>query len=121
MEPIDSRDPFLFHKTTQRGVFEKARKDSPACEDVLLFNEQDELTEFTIGNLVVEREGKLFTPPVSCGLLPGTFRAFLLESGQVAEARLPVGRLNECTKIFRVNSVREWEEVTIAPPELPAL
>jgi para-aminobenzoate synthetase/4-amino-4-deoxychorismate lyase len=109
--PVDTRDIFLFHKTTRREVYEEARTDFHDVDDVLLYNERLELTEFTIGNLVVEINGRRLTPPVSCGLLPGTFRAHLLETDQVAEAVIPVGRLKQCTAIFRINSVREWERV----------
>jgi para-aminobenzoate synthetase / 4-amino-4-deoxychorismate lyase len=111
--PINSSDIFLFHKTTRRHVHDLARAAHPDCEDVLLYNEQGELTEFTIGNLVVELEGKLLTPPVECGLLAGTFRAALLETGTVTERVIPLPRLRECTKVYRVNSVRKWEEVII--------
>jgi para-aminobenzoate synthetase/4-amino-4-deoxychorismate lyase len=71
------------------------------------------LTEFTIGNLVVELDGKLFTPPISCGVLAGTFRAHLVETGQVVERTISVGQLKDCTKIFRVNSIRRWQRVQI--------
>jgi para-aminobenzoate synthetase / 4-amino-4-deoxychorismate lyase len=109
--PIYSNDVFLFHKTTRRGVYERAGASHPDCDDVLLYNEHGELTEFTIGNLVVELDRELVTPPVECGLLPGTFRAHLLETGKATERIVPLHRLKECTKIYRVNSVRQWETV----------
>ncbi|HVF25680.1 MAG TPA: aminodeoxychorismate synthase component I [Anaerolineales bacterium] len=112
-QPIDSDNVFLFHKTTKRDFYESARKAAPGFDDVLLYNELDELTEFTIGNLVVELEGKYFTPPLSCGLLAGTFRAHLLETGQVAERTLQVNELKHYTQIFMVNSVRKWQRVEI--------
>jgi para-aminobenzoate synthetase/4-amino-4-deoxychorismate lyase len=62
---------------------------------------------------VFELDGELITPPVACGLLAGTFRAELLETGKVTEHVIPLHRLKECTKIYRVNSVRKWEEVII--------
>jgi para-aminobenzoate synthetase/4-amino-4-deoxychorismate lyase len=83
----------------------------PASEDVLLYNERGDLTEFTIGNLVVERNGQLITPPIECGLLSGTFRAHLLETGQITEGIVSTQQLQGCTKIFRVNSLRKWEVV----------
>jgi len=112
-EPIHSGNIFLYHKTTQRGVYESARKDFPDYDDVLLYNEKGELTEFTIGNLVVELDGKFFTPPLTCGVLPGTFRAHLLETGQVLERTLRIQQLKDCTEVFRVNSVRKWQKVRI--------
>ena len=82
-------------------------------DDVLLYNENNELTEFTIGNLVVEINGELFTPPLSCGLLAGTFRAHLLETQQIKERVIRKDELPGCTKIFLINSVRKWVEVEI--------
>jgi para-aminobenzoate synthetase/4-amino-4-deoxychorismate lyase len=110
---VNSDDVFLFHKTTYRTVYKKARADFPDCEDVLLYNQLGELTEFSIGNLVVELDSQLMTPPKDCGLLAGTFRAYLVETGQVVEKVIPIERLRECTKLFRVNSIRTWEKVEI--------
>ena len=112
-KPIDSGNVFLFHKTTRRDVYDAARKGNQELDDVLLHNERGQLTEFTIGNLVVELDGQLLTPPVSCGVLAGTFRAHLLETGQVEERTIPVEWLTHCTKIFRVNSIRRWQIVEI--------
>jgi para-aminobenzoate synthetase/4-amino-4-deoxychorismate lyase len=112
-EPVQSGNVFLFHKTTRREVYEAARQGLEDRDDVLLYNEKGELTECTIGNLVVELEGRLFTPPISCGVLAGTFRAHLLETGQVVERTIPIEQLNKCTRVFRVNSVRGWQIVEI--------
>lgn len=114
-EPVDSSNIFLFHKTTRRDVYEVARKDFQNLDDVLLYNEKGELTEFTIGNLVIELENQLITPPISCGVLAGTFRADLLETGQVIEKAIPIEKLKESTKVFRVNSLRGWQSIEIQP------
>jgi para-aminobenzoate synthetase/4-amino-4-deoxychorismate lyase len=111
--PVDSNNVFLFHKTTQREVYESARRGFEELDDVLLYNELNQLTEFTIGNLVVEWNGQWLTPPISCGVLAGTFRAHLVETGQVLERTITIDQLNKCTKIFRVNSVRRWQRVEI--------
>lgn len=112
-EPVNSSDVFLFHKTTHREVYERARAPFPDCDDVLLYNQHGEVTEFTIGNLIVELDGKLVTPPIECGLLAGTFRADLLETGQVFERRFHVSEIARCTKVFRINSIRRWENVEL--------
>ena len=108
--PIDSNNLFFFHKTTCRDIYPTSQS---GFDDTLLFNEKDELTEFTIGNLVVEIDSQLFTPPVSCGLLAGTFRTYLLETNQIKERTILKDELNKCTKIFLVNSLRKWVEVKI--------
>lgn len=108
-QPVDSNNRFLFHKTTKRDVYEQAMIEG--YDDVLLFNENDELTEFTIGNLVVNIDGELFTPPIECGLLAGTFRAELLASGEIKERVISVSDLGKCEAVFLVNSLRKWVKV----------
>jgi para-aminobenzoate synthetase/4-amino-4-deoxychorismate lyase len=112
-KPIHSGNVYLYHKTTHREVYESARKDFPDCDDVVLYNEHNELTEFTIGNLVIDLDGKLFTPPLSCGLLPGTFRAHLLETNKITERVLYKEELKDCENIFLINSVRKWQKVVL--------
>ena len=118
-EPLDSRNVFLFHKTTLRDAYESARKGFEELDDVLLHNERGEVTEFTIGNLVVEMDHQLFTPPVSCGVLAGTFRAHLIETGQVRERIISIQQFINCTKIFRINSIRGWQEVELVRERHP--
>lgn len=108
--PIDSNNIFLFHKTTCRDMYPAAQKNS---DDILLFNEKEELTEFTIGNLVVKMNNEFFTPPISCGLLAGTFRAHLLETEQVKERIIKKDELQKCSEIFLVNSLRKWVKIEI--------
>ncbi|HAQ22091.1 MAG TPA: aminotransferase, partial [Acidimicrobiaceae bacterium] len=59
MVPVPSSHEFLYHKTTIREVYDDARARFPGAPDVLLFNEVGELTETTIGNLVIELDGAL--------------------------------------------------------------
>ena len=112
-EPVNSGNVFLFHKTTHRDQYDSARKEFPDHNDVLLYNQHGEVTEFTIGNVIVEMDGKLYTSPISCGVLAGTFRSHLLETGQVEERVIHINDLKKCTKFFFVNSVRKWQEVEI--------
>ena len=107
-QPVDSGDPFLYHKTTERSAFEQAHREAGDCDDVLLWNRQREITESTIANVVVRLHGRLLTPPVDCGLLPGTFRARLLAERRIAEERIPLAALDQAEELFLVNSVRGW-------------
>jgi para-aminobenzoate synthetase/4-amino-4-deoxychorismate lyase len=104
--PADSSNPFLYHKTTNRGLYEAARSAYPGYDDVLLLNEKGEVTESTIANLAVEMEGKLCTPPIECGVLPGTLRADLLERGALIERCITVGEMLRSPRVFLLNSVR---------------
>ncbi len=115
--PIDSGDEFLRHKTSRRSVYERALEARPGAEDVLLWNERRELTETCTANLVLEIGGRKLTPPVSSGLLAGTFRCHLLERGEIEEQVLPVGSLQRATHMFLVNSVRRTCELRLLPED----
>ncbi len=114
-EPVDANDPFLYHKTTGRSVFERARRDAGGGDDVLLWNRDREITESTVANVIVRLRGRLVTPPVSCGLLPGTLRARLLAEGRVHEGTVRLEDLADADEIFLVNSVRGWMRCRLAP------
>ncbi len=97
--PVDSSDRFLFHKTTRREFY---------SDDIIMWNERGEITESGIANVVVRIDGELVTPPVSCGLLPGTFRAHLLDRGEIKERVITIEELKNASEIYLINSVRKW-------------
>jgi para-aminobenzoate synthetase/4-amino-4-deoxychorismate lyase len=109
--PVDSSSRWLFHKTTRREVYDHHKAAHPDVWDVLLWNERHELTEFTRGNVVVELDGRKVTPPRECGLLGGVFRQELVDNGEIVEAVVTVSDLARATRIWFVNSLREWVEV----------
>jgi para-aminobenzoate synthetase / 4-amino-4-deoxychorismate lyase len=111
--PIDRSDPQLYHKTTQRRIYEQALKACPGYDDVILFNSDDQVTESTIANLVVELDGELVTPPLECGLLPGTCRGWMLDRHLIREEVLSIDKLLESPRIFLINSVRGMYQVSI--------
>lgn len=111
---VDSRDIFLYHKTTHRAVYNQALAANPGFDDVLLCNQRGELTESTRANLVISLEGILWTPPIQCGLLAGTMRAEMLERGELKERVLRPEDLRGAERIMLVNSVRGMYGVMIA-------
>ena len=111
--PVNSHDIFLFHKTTCRDVYDEARNDVDHCDDVILWNEKNQLTETTIANLFLEIDGELLTPPVECGLLAGTYRRYMLENGRVKEAVLRKSDLVNVSKIYVANSMRGLQEARL--------
>lgn len=111
--PIDRTSPFLYHKTTNRRVYEAAVRARPGFSDVLLFNDHGEITESTIANVVVEVDGTLVTPPVACGLLPGTLRGHLLDEGRIREGAVTIDMLRAAPPCFLLNSVRGFHPVSV--------
>jgi para-aminobenzoate synthetase/4-amino-4-deoxychorismate lyase len=113
--PVSRTDRWLHHKTTHRMIYERHRAEHPQAFDVLLWNDEGELTEFTIGNLVVELDGQRWTPPIGNGLLPGVFREAQLADGALHERVMTRADLARATRVWLINSLREWIEVVPYP------
>ncbi|MDE4086782.1 aminodeoxychorismate synthase component I [Planococcus maritimus] len=111
--PVDSRNAFLYHKTTNRGIYDQHQQHAPDAFSVLLWNDREELTEFTIGNVVAEKDGRFYTPPVSSGLLAGTYREQLIDEGRIETKVLKKEELHTFDAIWFINSVRGWMKVEI--------
>ena len=107
-QPVDSRDRFLFHKTTNRKIYDQAVAQRPDCDDVILWNERGEVTESSVANIVVLIDGQMFTPPRNSGLLAGTFREELLAEGKIRERVILNEELQQVSGFFLINSVRKW-------------
>ncbi|MBK9180070.1 MAG: chorismate-binding protein [Acidimicrobiales bacterium] len=112
-EPVSSADVRLFHKTTDRGGYERRRGQHPEADDVLLVNEHGHVTESTIANVVVLLDGRWVTPPLGDGCLPGVGRALLLEAGDVVEASVPLADLHRASALALVSSARGWRPAVL--------
>lgn len=102
---IDSRDPLLRHKTTRRALYEDALARAQGADEVVFLNERNEVCEGARTNVFfVEDSGRLLTPPLDCGLLPGVLRAHLLDQGRAREKILHRENLRD--GFFLGNSLR---------------
>jgi para-aminobenzoate synthetase/4-amino-4-deoxychorismate lyase len=106
--PVASNDRFLFHKTTNRLIYDQAIAQRPDCDDVVLWNERGEVTESSVANVVLPVDGQMFTPPQDSGLLAGTFRNQLLADGNIRERVIHKEELRQASDFLLINSVRKW-------------
>ena len=91
---------FTYFKTTYRPHLTVAKQEK------IYHNENGELLETSIGNLILQIAGKLYTPPINLGILPGIYRQHLLETGQVEERVLTLKELAQAEAIYGCNAVR---------------
>jgi para-aminobenzoate synthetase/4-amino-4-deoxychorismate lyase len=116
-ERTSSVDMFLRHKTTCRDrydrLYQQARADG--FDEILFLNEKEEVTEGAISNIFVQQGDRLLTPPLSSGVLPGTYRRHLLETNRTAEEQLlTLQDLESADAVFLCNSVRGMYQVKLA-------
>ena len=106
-EAIHADNVFRFHQTTRRETYDRllplAR--SQKLDDLLFCNDRGELTEGAMHSVFVKRGNELLTPPLHCGLLPGVYRRFVLESNSSArEELLRATDLAKADAIYLTNS-----------------
>lgn len=101
---------FLRHKTTVRTSYDAAWRAAEAqgAFDMLFFNTQGELTEGGRSNVFVKLDGRWYTPPLDCGLLPGVMRAVLLAdpAWNARERCLTLEDLRAAQEIVVCNALR---------------
>ncbi|MEQ8202686.1 MAG: bifunctional anthranilate synthase component I family protein/class IV aminotransferase, partial [Smithellaceae bacterium] len=113
----DSQDPFLYHKTTLRKLYDSEYRKcaESGYRDVIFCNEKNEITEGAISNIFIRRNGGCYTPPLRCGLLNGIGRQVMMEKLQAEEKILYWPDLQKADEIILTNSVRGATTVTLAP------
>jgi para-aminobenzoate synthetase/4-amino-4-deoxychorismate lyase len=114
-----AEDRFFFHKTTRRALYDESLKTAMAAgfKEILFENEQGFLTEGSFTNLFIARNGRLLTPALKHGVLPGTLRAALLDKRLAAEADLTRADLVSGAPVYVGNSLRGLVRVKLALPE----
>jgi para-aminobenzoate synthetase/4-amino-4-deoxychorismate lyase len=114
----DSNSPYLFHKTTLRRIYDDERVqvvDKKGYYEVLFVNEKGEVSEGSYTNIFLQKDGRLITPPVSCGLLPGVLRKYLLlhYPELVVEEKFTRKDLEQADAVYIGNSVRGLVRVIV--------
>lgn len=112
---VHSQERFLYHKTTIRPWYDatKTKIERNELYDEIFLNERNEITEGSRSNVVIEKNGILYTPPLHSGVLNGILRSVLVANKQCLEQTLYVQDLLEADKIFCINSVRGMVEVEL--------
>lgn len=118
---VDPGDLSLYLKLSERSSYEAVKGAHPDADEVVMTNTRGELTEGTFHNLVLKLNGRLVTPPVPSGLLPGVMRGALLDEGVIAEQVLYPADLEAAEEIWLINSVRGWRPGVFASRFLPGV
>jgi len=107
LQEADLNQSFTYFKTTHRPHLSLGK------QEIIYHNAAGELLETSIGNLVLKINGKLYTPPIRLGILPGIYRQHLLETGQVEEKVLTVPDLDQAEAVYGCNAVRGLYELEV--------
>ena len=107
LQESNLQQAFTYFKTTHRPHL------TVENQEIIYHTAAGELLETSIGNLVLKIAGKLYTPPVRLGILPGIYRQYLLETGQVEEKVLTLKDLAQVEAAYGCNAVRGLYELSL--------
>ncbi len=101
--------PLVYHKTFHYGdcLLEKRRAAKEGMDERIFLNGRGELCEGTCTNLFFASGDQVYTPKLSCGLLPGVVRSVLLELGLARETVLRKEDVKNMDECFVTNSLME--------------
>lgn len=100
-------------KTTNymMNALAKLDADTLGVEELILLNERGQVVEFSSANLFIVEDGKLVTPPIGSGILPGVTRETVLELARensvgASEEDITVDRLRVADEVFKTSAVQ---------------
>ncbi|MBP2619977.1 aminodeoxychorismate synthase component I [Streptococcus panodentis] len=107
LQTADLKQPFTYFKTSYRPHL------TVEGQEQIYYNPQGQLLETSIGNLLLQLDGQLYTPPAELGLLNGLYRQELLAAKQVQEKILTLEDLEKAEKVYACNAVRGIYELQL--------
>jgi para-aminobenzoate synthetase/4-amino-4-deoxychorismate lyase len=113
LEPIDSSNPRVYHKTTDRRTIAARITKHTDVDDVLMVNHLGRITESSIANVAFLMDGEWTTPPVADGLLGGILRAQLVQDGTLTERSITIPEAINAEAVALVSAVRGWRPAVI--------
>lgn len=98
----------LFKMKTLQGISSVMAKNTAIdnnCFDSIMLNSFNDVCETSSGNIFYYRNGKLFTPSIECGVLPGVMRRRIIEKSQipVIESICKIKDLLQAESVFITN------------------
>ena len=99
--------PLVYYKTMNYGdcILEKRNATAAGMDERLFLNTKKQISEGTVSNVFFVRNGMIYTPKVSCGLLPGILREYLCDTEEVEETYIYVQDLKWYQECFVTNSL----------------
>ena len=98
---------FTFHKTLNYGdnILEKRNSKKLGYDEPIFLNSKNQITEGATSNIFMVVRDKIYTPKLSCGLLNGIVRQYIISNYDVTESEIDLEFLNNADEIFLTNSL----------------
>ena len=103
----DNPYTLVYHKTMNYGdcILEKRRSGKAGMDERIFLNTKGQICEGTVSNIFFVRDGRIYTPAIDSGLLPGTVRGYICESEAVTQTVIFPDELSSYQECFVTNSL----------------
>ena len=110
-QSVSSDNVYLFHNTTDTRLQDRLARKHPDADVVFLVNQREEVAGSLAGNVIVDLDGRWVTPPLSCGAVGCSFRAELLERGEIEEGFVTRAELESAERVMLIDDIYGWRAV----------
>lgn len=110
-QPVSSDNVFLYHNTTDTRLADVLARQYPDADVVVLANQNEEIAGSLDGNIAVWIDGQWLTPPLNCGTVGCSFRAELIDSGDLEERFITRAELEAAEKVALIDDIHGWRLV----------
>lgn len=103
----NSSSKIIYHKSLSyyENIMEHRWAQDRGYDSALFINEREEVCETSFANIFFVRNGEIFTPNISSGLLKGTMRDYILETYKVKEDVISFKDIDNYDEAFISNSL----------------
>ena len=112
----NSSSKMIYHKSLSyyENIMEHRWSLDKGYDSALFINERGEVCETSFANIFFVRDGEIFTPVISSGLLKGTMRDFIIENNRgVREEIIYLDDLKNFDEAFISNSLMGVRNVSL--------
>jgi branched-subunit amino acid aminotransferase/4-amino-4-deoxychorismate lyase len=104
--PVNSRSPLAGIKSCNylENILAMDEAKSRGFHEAVRVNERGHITGGCMSNIFWAKGGRLFTPALSTGCLPGTTREFTLENFECEEVEAAIGELDAAEAIYMTSA-----------------
>lgn len=98
---------FTYHKTMNYGdnILEKRKTKETGIDEVIFLNTKGQICEGSTTNIFFVKDDVIYTPKITCGLLPGIMRRYVMETAKCKEVILYPEDVKEMEECFVTNSL----------------
>ncbi len=99
--------PITYFKTLNyaENILERQKAIEKGYNEAIFLNTKNQITEGTVSNIFFVKNNIIHTPKISCGLLNGIMRQYILSNYDINEKIITLDMINDFDEVFLTNSL----------------